>query len=113
MTSLPGLVDNAGCRGAGATGSGGLWKRRGPGVLCGKDWVPGSVENTGSVVFVTTRPKYTKYKRHSLHCFQKKLTDICNKIADSEFFYGKERVHERNVSRLTRMNIFPTRNVTS
>ena len=54
MTSLPGLVDNAGCRGAGATGSWGLWKRRGPGVLCGKDWVPGSVENTGSVVFVTT-----------------------------------------------------------
>ena len=37
MTSLPGLVDNAGCgvpgcRGAGATGSWGLWKRRGPGV---------------------------------------------------------------------------------
>ena len=71
MTSLPGLVDNAGCRGAGATWSWGLWKRRGPGVLCEKDWVPGSVENTGSVVFVTTRPKYTKYKRHSLHCFQK------------------------------------------
>ena len=37
MTSLPGLVDNAACRGAGATGSWGLWKRRGPGVLCGKD----------------------------------------------------------------------------
>ena len=84
MTSLPGLVDNAGCgvpgcRGYGVlgsmekTGSRGLvWKRRGPGVLCGKEWVPGSVENTGSVVFVTTRPKYTKYKRHSLHFFKKK-----------------------------------------
>ena len=56
MTSLPGLVDNAGCRGAGATGSWGLWKRRGPGVLCGKDGVPGScVEKNGSQGLLKTR----------------------------------------------------------
>ena len=56
MTSLPGLVDNAGCRGAGATGSWGLWKRRGPGVLCAKDWVPGScVQKTGSQGLLKTR----------------------------------------------------------
>jgi len=63
-------VDNTGtgCRGDGVPGSmentwsRGLWKRLGPGV-CGKDGVTGSVEKTGSVVFVTTA-----HDQRSHHC---------------------------------------------
>ena len=95
---------------------------RGLGVY-GKDGVPGScVEKTGSQGLLKTRGlsflwlhDQNTQNINVIHytAFKKKLTDICNKIADSEFFYGKERVHERNVSRLTSMNIFSTRNMTS
>ena len=56
-----GLMDNTG-PGCGVPGRRGLWKTRGPEV-CGKHEVPESVENTGSVVFVTSA-----HDQRSYHC---------------------------------------------